>query len=878
MLKKLAAVLFMLVAFCGSSYATSINDYPFDRYNLYNLNTTNNDYANYLYGLYGDAVDFNYQLRDLAGRTTAGNQWFATIYENYYYTMYNTGNNTGNRVVYRRTTGGEIPEIPISAIGNLIGGFNFMTLEEQQPYPAWVNVYDSYPDPIESVCLVIKNGTADFNVRFGNPYASHYPYWWHWTTPANSAWWNDRNNVQSINEPIAYVVDTSNNNVWRRGDDGYYTEAYTYVLSSDTEGGSTHYEVLDTNGRISYITSGDVIYKVSNDVIRSSDVDGRYQIRNSNIYNLNSSELAYTIENETNSLMYICEVRKVSESIRLEGFDDTYRIMVNPTVEGRVNPGDYFDANVRLYSTYGSTYGSTLGYLTFRQRADLLRGYTRYQEFTTIPMVIANVVDGNAADEPLQFDMTVYDSATDKSAAHVVSRVKFEWDAQEDMPNQDLGTFFMMQSRDSGMPVYYLETRITNNTGTRYELFRYDMEGRTTGYRNILPQYWKYNLIANPGDNGRETLPDHFHLNANSQIAPGLVTVYDHSVYGTINTAYDTYESFQVNEYNSSNPKGLRLNYRRVRGMYPAENRRRQLPDGSAGVQGFRMEFTDIAQDANNTRNQLAGIMGKPPAMISSAASLVSPDGKYIRSQAWNSFTLSKDVPFDQLDVISVFDPSDPQPVSNDPSPGTGSRDVEASYAIRASGYYSPDIAPLLPVSIRLVIPGQNSLLRSRWEELNNATTSERLLDIFRTSATVWVRSLDTREVDLDLFKNLDEQDNGTSTAECVHAFIYDNSVYLDFIVVLADSVSTNTRGNKTAFLKVFRDDDRPYILLGDGRVDGRWNLTFYVASPEDRYEPIPASPDIRPQTDNDDGGGGGGCNSGIYGVILLGVMFLKRR
>lgn len=910
MLKRLMFALFIVSMVCGASFATTVIDYPYDRYSLYgDLGT--DTYGAYMYYLYGDETGFCYQLRDVAGNDTAGSQWFATVYENFYYNLYSAQADNDNRGVYRRTMGGE-DSVSISAVGNLIGGFNFVTLEEPQPYAGWANVYDKYPDPMESLCLVIKNGRGDFTIKFGNPYASHYPFWWHWTTNPNTAWWTDRSRVSmsAINEPIAYIADTTAGTVLKREDNGSYTNAYTFKLSQDVNAsgdlvGSQYYVVRNMSGTLLYRTSKD------HTIICSADKTPLYTISTNNytgIYDL-SGDLKYTIEDSaSDNVKYICEVRAVSESIRFSGFDDDYTFTMNPNTEGRVKPAEYYTANVRINSPYGDEPGSRLGYITFRQRADLMRGYTRYREYTTIPAVIANVVDGNAADEPLQFDMTVYDSENERTADHVVSRVKFTWDAQDDMNDLDLGTFYMMQSKDSEMPTYYLETSITNRTGTRYELYRYDMIGRTTGFKEILPQYWKYDLLVNPGDPSRDTLPDHFHLDAHSQIAPGLVTVYNSEVYGTVDTAYDTYESFQVSEYNSPNPKNLRLNYTRVRGMYPAESARRKIRDGSAEIQGFRMEFTDVAEDSDNTANEIRTLTGKTPAMISEAGSMASPDRVYIRSEAWNSFRVSKDVDTAELPgITAVYVPpirlsmfrgaasSDDVPSTPEPEPEPESIDL--------GGYYSPDIAPLLPVSVRLIIPGQNRLARDYWEELNNATTSAKMFETFRKFGTVWVRSSATRERDVDLFKAIDQQNNGISASNCVHAFLYENSLYLDFMTVIADASSTNSAGGKTAFMKIFWDDKRPYILLGDGNVDGKWDLTFYVAAPGDQDYTSDGTNTQQNQNTNTQsntqqnqtqqntsgntssglsGGSGGGCDSGLTfaGMILLaGIMrvFTKR-
>ena len=124
MVKRLAAALLVLAVMSGVSWgAVPVRDYPFtsstDIASLYGI--VSNTYGSYLYNLYGQDAGFNYQLRELTGTNTAGPQWFATVYENYFYRLYNTGNNTENRGIYRRTMGGEIPEITVSSVGNLIG-------------------------------------------------------------------------------------------------------------------------------------------------------------------------------------------------------------------------------------------------------------------------------------------------------------------------------------------------------------------------------------------------------------------------------------------------------------------------------------------------------------------------------------------------------------------------------------------------------------------------------------------------------------------------------------------------------------------------------------------------------------------------------------
>ena len=120
------------------------------------------------------------------------------------------------------------------------------------------------------------------------------------------------------------------------------------------------------------------------------------------------------------------------------------------------------------------------------------------------------------------------------------------------------------------------------------------------------------------------------------------------------------------------------------------------------------------------------------------------------------------------------------------------------------------------------------------------------------------------------------------------------NDLYLDFIVLIADATSINP--NKTAYIEVFRDDGVPYILIGDGNVDGNWQLEFFVDATGENPDtdtresqdiiPTPVYPDpdddYTPFIPGSGGGGGGGCNSGMMALALLlpvlGFAFNKKR
>ncbi|GHS86345.1 hypothetical protein AGMMS49957_04330 [Synergistales bacterium] len=531
----------------------------------------------------------------------------------------------------------------------------------------------------------------------------------------------------------------------------------------------------------------------------------------------------------------------VTEDILVGGLNDYYSVS-HLTKPQLVPSLDYLPAKMNFNAANPQSYGSSQGWLTFRQSASFDVSFNGYRESINIPLVVANVHNGPASDpgNELYFDMSLFDVSGD-----MVARKKFRWGADKNKI-QGLGTFFMI---DGDKTEYRLDTQITNRTGVRYRQQRYDTGGDA---QTIYPSYWSYDIP----DDLYKTLPKSFHLDLQSQIAPGLITHYTASV----DMSVRKHESFRLYPFDQwsgysgfddlTAPHDLELTFSKVRGMASYGTQR---ADG-VSVTGFSMTFVDDKLNTNdvkyNTLKEITRYTGSEPKMPRSGYTLSRINEGYFGRAPLNAFTISADVP-DYL-----------KRVSEDITLSAVSQDKET---------------PLLPVRVRMTFSRQvfDLIDKEKWNELLNA---ESVIDKFAEVYTIWAYSPNTAEKVLNLFDAIrrDDNTNGVlySVSDCVGAFIEGNSLHVEFVALIADSVSL--RDGKSAFCYVVEDDEIPYILFGDGKIDDKWNLSFYV----DRNV---SGPDLSNpgSKSSGDGEGGSGCNQGGVSAaifaLLAGAWFIRR-
>ena len=97
----------------------------------------------------------------------------------------------------------------------------------------------------------------------------------------------------------------------------------------------------------------------------------------------------------------------------------------------------------------------------------------------------------------------------------------------------------------------------------------------------------------------------------------------------------------------------------------------------------------------------------------------------------------------------------------------------------------------------------------------------------------------------------------------------YRGVITVSFIVMLMDG----TRDGKRPELSIVADNsvnqENNYIVLRDGQLDNKWNMTFFIA-PAGYFENPTTNRNNNNSSEGTSGGGGGGCNAGIIGSISL--------
>ena len=370
---------------------------------------------------------------------------------------------------------------------------------------------------------------------------------------------------------------------------------------------------------------------------------------------------------------------------------------------------------------------------------------------------------------------------------------------------------------------YRLTTEITNYTGVRYAVQRYD----NYAWTHLLPTHWAFDL---PRSQSLRDVPPQFQLADISHIAPGLKTVYS--------------QRFNVNEGSkvplrlyrvdpADNFYALTLNHRIIFGL--------DLGTVEASVSGRNPSAWKVT--AFNPRAASTDFL-KNVAKAMDVSAVRAPEGRTVNSGVVRNA-------YEAGDVIASF--------AIDASiPGSARREG-------AEG--------LLPLHITFNLPRTHLLVAPKWEGLlDQWHETGDIKSEFARAFSLYLRSGD--ENHWNLIQELEKQ----GYDKLVKVFLDEKRgvITVSFIAMLMDGTG---EGNRPA-LRVVSDrtptTGNDFLVLRDGTFDNRWNLTFYAA-PAD-YKENPSTPGTG---GSEKSGGGGGCGSlglGMMGLLATALLVRKGR
>ncbi|MBQ6113380.1 MAG: hypothetical protein IJL10_03855 [Synergistaceae bacterium] len=467
----------------------------------------------------------------------------------------------------------------------------------------------------------------------------------------------------------------------------------------------------------------------------------------------------------------------------------------------------------------------------------------------TRPIVISNVHSNTAASTsaPLIVRMTLRDSPS--TTGNIIAYDRAVWTMTDNMttggnqwvfiPVDDLNT-------DNKRIEYHLTTEIANNTSYRYAARYADSTGGT-----LPPSSWKFDIMR---PQGTTNIPRTFLLATESQIAPGLVTVFE--------------RRYNVNEQNKTpihvfpvdtpdyGDYDLTLNHKIIFGkdlgsyQYPASEGRFNLFEINAFEPRLASTtfYNDVAQITNS-----AGTVAVPANSIFSSSSV---QREVIADDVLEYFTVSQNIPS----------------------------------SVRSSGSEG-----LLPLHITMNIPVTRIADNVWWNNMLEVwRNTGRVEDMFANKFDLYLRAGDDNVWNLtqelsdkgvynDLVKVFVDENRGRLTQDN-----YSGVLTVSFIAMLMDG----TRDGVRPELSIVRDNsvsqENRYIVIRDGVFDNKWEMTFFIAPSGWQDNPNHPQDNSTNNNQNENGqsgttsggsGGSGGCASGfgLTALVLWSLMSVRR-
>ena len=461
-----------------------------------------------------------------------------------------------------------------------------------------------------------------------------------------------------------------------------------------------------------------------------------------------------------------------------------------------------------------------------------------------VPFIIANVYNGTAADEPLVMRAALRDNPT-SLRGNIVAYDHFKWDVVTDMTTGSNQWVFVPVSTwpiNDDKIYYNLTTEVTNHTGIRYAVQRYD--SYTWAHMNAA--YWKFDLPRTPnlGD-----VPKSFQLDELSHIAPGLTTVYRQR-YNVNQGEKRPLRLYPVDP--AADFRELILNHQIIYGVDMGSVAAAASGTGANTAAPYEVQAFNPRAASTNFLENVAKIMTSWDALPGTQPRLLEvkvPETRLLNTGAVQYEYVAGDV----LNSFAVK--------------------LKIPANMRRTGTEG-----MLPLHITFNLPKTNLYVSQYWDSLlEEWYETGDIHDSFAQAFSVYLLSRKTGQPD-NPWDMVQEMIRQGAYNDQVKVFMDEDRgvITVSFIAMLMDATRDGARPALYLVPDQTATTNNTFMIVRDGWKDDTWNLTFYVAPAgykENDY--VPGSQDT-----NTDGGGSSGCNAGIglSGLSALAMTAALRR
>ncbi len=493
---------------------------------------------------------------------------------------------------------------------------------------------------------------------------------------------------------------------------------------------------------------------------------------------------------------------------------DDYFITQKTPLSSTSGPSKRFQFDMtKLYNQYGFETNRT--YMRFHQNPDAQPSQT-----ILIPFVIANVDNGTAEENPILFRSTMRETTSGRNG-DIVAYNHFTWDVTADFEvgNNADWIFVPLKNKniDYNTVEYDLTTDVTNYSGIRYALDRYD---RNMSNKEVLyPSRWAMDLPSTVTDIDPEIVLDEL-----SHMPPGLITTYVQK-YNVVTATKGIFSMYPVDGSGLvGSPHNLTLVHAPVFGFDLGRESGQDY-----AVNGFELLPSDVEflPKAARTLGRREAAMPNENHSVMSGA--VEPG--FVTADAVSTIAIDSKVPSAMM--------------------------------------VSEDVAGLMPLHVTFNLPRSNRYIAPKWDAMMQEWKSTgKVRSLFARNFSLYAHS--AAGENMDLFEWMRRHD---AFERLVKVFMDEakQSVTVSFVVMLQDDpyLSPALIYDRSV------TTDNAYLALRDGKEDDRWNMTFFVAPADYTGE------GGNEGEGSWGGGGGGGCDAGAipaFAALCLCILSIASR